>query len=156
MKTLPAKKLLLAIIALLTTALGWAQQGVLVGDTVINSGAPTTNYGSSMALTIGGTDSTLLIFDPIGVLPAGTTAAQVLKARLIVFPHTVTTAGQIGAYQVTSMWQEPTVTYATRPSMSSTPTGTATITAVNNYLEIDLTSLVKNWVSSRIPILVLH
>src|SRR5271154_2877159 len=105
-----------AAVMLLTSAFVSAQQTVLTADTQINSAAPTTNYGSSPTLQVGGGYSTLLQFDVAHLLPSGTTAAQLLDARLVIFPDKITTGGTIGVYQVTSAWDEGSVTYASKPA----------------------------------------
>ena len=74
--------------------MGWAQQAMLTGDSQINSAATTTTYGAGTTLNINPANSALLQFDLTDMLPSGTTAAQVLKARLIVFPDTITTGGR--------------------------------------------------------------
>src|SRR5271163_3049336 len=124
MKRLDLLSAMLAAGAFLAPAMGWAQQAMLTGDTQINSAATTTKYGASTTLNISPTNSTLLQFDLTDMLPTGTTAAQVLRARLIVFPDTITTAGTVALYQVTSAWTEGSVTYATKPSIAGTAVGT--------------------------------
>src|SRR5271165_559373 len=117
MKRLDFLRTTIAAAAILAPAMGWAQQAMLTGDTQINSSAPATAYGASTTLNISPTSSALLQFDIAHMLPSGTTAAQVLNARLIVFPDAVTTGGTINLYQVTSAWSEGTVTYATKPTI---------------------------------------
>ena len=134
--------------ALFAPAAGFAQQAVLTGDTTVSSGAPSVNYGSSAALSIGQGYSTLLRFDLAGVLPAGTTAAQVLKAKLIVFPHTVVSGGSIGVYSVTAGWSEGTVNYATRPAAASKPAATNAVASANQWVEFDVTALAQGWLAS--------
>ncbi len=118
---------LLAVGAFLAPAMGWAQQAMLTGDSQINSSATTTKYGTSTTLNISPTHSALLQFDIADMLPSGTTAAQVLRAQLIVFPDTITTGGKVNLYQVTSAWSESSVTYATKPTVASTVVATASI-----------------------------
>ena len=132
---------------MLSAPLAKGQIAVLTGDTFVNSAATTTNYGSSATLTINSTTSTLLSFDISNALPSGTTAAQVVNARLIVFPDKVTTGGAVNLYQVTQSWSEGSVTYATKPTTSSIVAGTETV-GVNKYLVFPVTSLVQGWVTS--------
>src|SRR5271170_6524001 len=98
MKRLNFLKSLIAAGAILAPAMGWAQQPVLVGDSQINSAATTTKYGASTTLNISPDNSALLQFDLTDMLPSGTKAAQVLRARLIVFPDAVNTGGTINLY----------------------------------------------------------
>jgi hypothetical protein len=125
----------------------YAQQTVLTDDAQINSAATTTNYGASTTLQIGGTYSTLLKFDIANLLPPGTTASQVLIARLVIFPDKITTGGTYSLYPITSSWSEGSVTYATKPSISSTAAVTTSAT-LNTYKELLITSLVQGWVTT--------
>jgi hypothetical protein len=124
-----------------------AQQTVITDDAQINSAATTTNYGASTTLQIGGTYSTLLKFDIANLLPPGTTASQVLVARLVIFPDKITTGGTYSLYQVTSNWSEGSVTYATKPSTSSTAAVTTSAT-LNSYKELLITGIVQGWVTT--------
>ena len=139
---------MLAAGAFLAPAMGWAQQAMLTGDSQINSSATTTKYGASTTLNISPTNSALLQFDLTDMLPSGTTAAQVLRARLIVFPDTITTGGTVNLYQVTSAWSEGTVTYATKPTIASTAAATLSIGANNAFHDFGVTTLVQNWITT--------
>ncbi len=147
MKRFDVLSALLAAGAFLAPAMGWAQQAMLTGDSQINSSATTTTYGSSTTLTISPTHSALLQFDIADMLPSGTTAAQVLRAQLIVFPDTITTGGTVNLYQVTSAWSESSVTYATKPTIASTVVANASIGG-NNFHFFVVTPLVQNWITT--------
>ena len=121
---------------------------MLTGDSQINSAATTTKYGGSTTLNISSTTSALLQFDLTDLLPSGTTAAQVLKARLIVFPDTITTGGTVSLYQVTSAWSENTVTYATKPTIASSAATSVGIGANDAFHELGITALVQSWITS--------
>jgi hypothetical protein len=147
MKRLDLLSAMLAAGAFLAPAMGWAQQAMLTGDSQINSAATTTTYGASTTLNISPTESALLQFDLTDMLPSGTTAAQVLRARLIVFPDTITTGGTVNLYQVTSGWSEGTVTYATKPTVAGTVAATASIGA-NNFHYFSVTPMVQSWITT--------
>ncbi len=147
MKRLDLLSAVLAAGALLAPAMGWAQQAMLTGDSQINSSATTTTYGASTTLNISPTNSALLQFDLTDMLPSGTTAAQVLRARLIVFPDTFSTGGTVNLYQVTSAWSEGTVTYATKPTVAGTVAATASIGG-NNFHYFSVTPLVQSWITT--------
>jgi hypothetical protein len=134
--------------SLLFTTLAYSQQPLLTADAEINSSATTTNYGSSTTLTISSTKTALLQFNVADMLPSGTTASQVLKARFIFFPSTIATGGTVNLYEVTSKWSESTVTYATKPSISSTVDCSSSVNSVNNFHELDITNLLKGWVTT--------
>lgn len=148
MKTFARCRAALAAIIVLSCSVLYAQNTVLVGDTQINSGATTTNYAKSTTLQIGGGYSTLLMFDIGSLLPTGTTASQVEHANLIIFPNTVTTAGTITVDRVTSSWSESGVTYATKPTTTTTGAATASISAADRYVQISLTGIFKSWVGN--------
>ncbi len=147
MKRLDLLSAVLAAGAFLAPAIAWAQQAMLTGDTQINSAATTTKYGASTTLNISPTNSALLQFDIADMLPSGTTAAQVLKARLIVFPDTITTGGTVNLYQVTSAWSESSVTYATKPTVASTVVANASIGGTNFHY-FSVTTLVQSWITT--------
>ncbi len=148
MKAFQRLKLAMASLAILPAAIAFGQQAVLVGDTQIDSAAGTTNYGQSTTLNVNSSTQTLLQFDIASVLPNGTTAAQVLRARLVVFPNTLTTSGTTNVYQVTSSWKEGSVTYATRPSLASAAATSTGTSAAHNYIDFDVTKVVQSWITT--------
>src|ERR1700737_78598 len=70
----------------------WAVQATLMSDAHVNSALPAVNSGAISNLYVGAGYTSLLQFD-LGVLPAGTTAAQVSKAVLRVYCNRVDPAG---------------------------------------------------------------
>jgi hypothetical protein len=126
----------------------WAQIGVLTDDTYINSAATTTNYGTGTAINVSAAQPGLFAFDIASVLPTGVTAAQVSRARLIVFTNRVTTRGTVNLYQVTSGWKEGTVTYATHPSKQASPLSSMTVITPNIFLEFVVTGAVQSWITN--------
>ena len=141
-------KAALGITVMLSATFAHGQQPLLLGDTQINSAATTTNYGSSPTLTVNSTNSVLLQFNLPDLLPNGTTADEVLKARLIVFTDSATAGGAVNLFQVTSAWSEGSVTYATKPSVSITSVGSQTIGAVHTFREFTVTSLIQTWITT--------
>src|SRR5271167_4100051 len=82
------------------------------------------------------------------MLPSGTTAAQVLRARLIVFPDAITTGGTVNLYQVTSAWGEGTVTYATKPTIAGTAAASLSVGVNNAFHDFGITALVQSWITT--------
>ncbi len=148
MKRLDLLSAMLAAGAMLAPAMGWAQQPVLVGDSQISSAAATTKYGANATMNISPGNSVLMQFNLADMLPAGTTAAQVLKARLIVFTDGVTTGGTVNLYQVTSTWSEGTVTYATKPTIAGAAAASISIGANTTFHDFNATTLVQNWITT--------
>ncbi len=141
-------KAALGIAVMLSAAFAYGQQPVLTGDTQINSAATSTNYGTSTTLTISPTSSGLMQFYITDLLPSGTTAEQVLKARLIVFPDALVTAGTVNLYEVTSTWSESSVTYATKPTIAGTAAASTHFGGKNSFHEFDVTTLVQSWITT--------
>jgi hypothetical protein len=141
-------KATVGVMAILSAAFAYGQQPLLTADTQINSAAPATKYGTSTTLNISPANSALMEFNLSDMLPSGTTAAQVLKARLIVFPDAITTGGTVNLYEVTSTWSEGTVTYETRPSVSGTAAASLSIGVANTFHDFNVTTLVQNWITT--------
>jgi hypothetical protein len=140
-------KAALAALTLLFPVIGSAQQLPVIADTELSSLSPTKNFGTSPTLSVDSAHSVLLTFDLANLLPAGVTASQINRARLILFPDTVTTAGSFKIVDVSGSWSEGTVTYSTRPALSSGST-TASVTTAFTYVEVPLLSLVQTWITN--------
>jgi hypothetical protein len=134
-------------LAMATTS-AWAQVAVLTDDTYLNSAAVSTNYGAGTAINVSAAQPGLFAFDIASVLPTGVTAAQVSRARLIVFTNRVTTRGTVNLYQVTSGWKEGTVTYATHPSKQASAMSSLTVTTPNIFVEFVVTGAVQSWITN--------
>ncbi len=142
-------KLVFALVAVFAAILPVrAQQVLLNADAQLNSASPTTNYGAAMSLAVNSTNSVVLRYDLTDILPTGVTSSQVVKARLIIFPDSVTTKGPFNVYALTSAFAEGTVTYATRPTVSTTVAGSATISGAYDPIQIQLTSTVQGWITN--------
>jgi Collagen triple helix repeat (20 copies) len=124
----------------------WAAQATLVADAHVNSALPAMNSGAISNLYVGAGYTSLLQFD-LGVLPAGTTAAQVSKAVLRVYCNRVDTAGLVSVQPVQGAWGEYSVTYATLPTLSAA-TQVVSVTQAGAYLIVDVTALVQGWVTA--------
>ncbi len=77
----------------------WAVQATLVGDAHVSSAQPTVNAGGLSNLNVGNGYLSLVQFD-LGVLPAGTTAAQITRATLRVFCNRADTPGAVTVQSV--------------------------------------------------------
>jgi hypothetical protein len=130
------------------TGLAQAQQAMLTGDAQINSGATGTKYGSNPTITINSSNTALLQFKVADLLPSGINASQVLKARLILFTNSLPSYGTFNIYQINGTWTESSVTYASKPSISSTVSSSASVGSTNQYHAWDVTAIVKDWVSN--------
>ena len=135
------------VAALLSMAApGYAVQATLVADAHVSSALPAVNSGGISNLNVGAGYTSLVQFD-LGVLPGGTTAAQVSKAVLTVFCNRVNTGGAVSVQTVNGAWGEYSVTYATLPALG-TAVQTATVGQAGAYVAFDVTAQVQGWVSA--------
>nr|WP_316639890.1 DNRLRE domain-containing protein [uncultured Roseateles sp.] len=126
----------------------WALDAPLAADAHVSSLVATSNFGSLPNLNVGGGAAALLRFD-LSTLPPATTAAKLVKANLILYVNRVGAAGAIEVQTVNGGWSEATVTAATMPPTSGAGSGvTAPIAAANQFVSVDLTALVKDWISN--------
>ena len=140
--------LLLFALASLTSVMAQAPPS---GDTFVNSSSPAYNFGFLNSLAVTPENTSYVQFNLSGV-PAG---ASVSKATLRLYVDLVTSKGSFDVYQVTTKWDENKVTYNTRPTRLDSPatSGPTSITAANcnQFLLIDITTLVQGWVKGTIP-----
>ena len=124
----------------------FAAQATLVADAHVNQALPAVNSGAISNLYVGAGYTALLQFD-LGVLPAGTTAAQVSKAVLRVYCNRVDTAGLVSVQPVNAAWGEYSVTYSTLPGLGGAVQAFP-VTQAGAYLTVDVTAMVQGWVTS--------
>lgn len=149
-KTLRSLPLLLSAAA---CALGmhaaFALEAPLAADATVSTAGPANNFGAWRTLAVGGSALSLLRFDLASVLPTGTSADQVKKATLLVATGPVSTAGQFEVQAVYGPWDEATVTANTMPALGGYGSGTmARVATTGEFVPVDVTALVKSWVSN--------
>ena len=137
---------LCALILCLVALPALAVQATLVADVHVSTAQPDVNSGTLTNLNVGGSYTALLQFD-LGVLPAGTTAAQITRATLRLYCNRADTPGTLSVAQATSAWGEYSVTYNTLPAISSA-IGSAQVSAPGEFVTLDVTSAVQSWVTS--------
>ncbi len=134
----------------LTTTFVIAQSAPPVGDTYSSSGSPRTNYGTQPTLIVREGFNTYLQFN-LAALPAG---ASVSKATLRLFVDSVPANGSFDVYPVESSWSESTLDYNNQPSLGASATGghpiALTSSNVNDFVLIDVTTLVQEWVNQSV------
>jgi hypothetical protein len=123
-----------------------ATEAAVAGDTYVNSAHPSTNYGALSNLYVNSNGTTLIQFD-LSSLPAGTTASQIGKATLKLYVNRVNAFGLISVQPVTSTWNEATATYNSIPTLGSA-VASFTPTVAQQFIVIDVTSLVQGWVTT--------
>ena len=135
---------------------GWpghvvAQEAILTGDATV---APAKPAGSSRMPA-----STLRVVGPLRVhseqraylkfdfspLPTGVTGTNIVKATLVLYVNTLRHAGSFDVVAVNGVWDENTVTSATVPAPIEVEATNVAI-AVGDFVTVDLTGLVRDWV----------
>ena len=136
----------MAVMALLLPARLWAVQATLLADTHVSAAQPAVNSGGLSNVNVGGGYTGLMQFN-LGVLPAGTTGAQVARATLRIYCNRADTPGTVSLLPVYGSWTELGVTYATLPVLG-TAAGTAEVSAANGFITFDVTAMVQGWVNA--------
>ncbi|HZQ19143.1 MAG TPA: DNRLRE domain-containing protein [Terriglobales bacterium] len=143
-------------------AAGFLMLGVLVPtlcaqappsqDTFVSSFTPRVNYGSGITLVVAPGTNSYIQFNLSGV-PAG---ATVNKATLRLFVDGVLQGGKFDVYQINNSWSENSLTFnSPAPPLGDSASGnhpfSITSASTNQFLLIDITSLVQKWLSGAMP-----
>lgn len=143
------KALTFAMLAVLA-APAMAVEAPLAADTYVTSAAPANNYGSVATINVAPGNTGLLQFD-LSTLPPGTTAANLVKASLVLYVNRVGTPGKMEVQAVYAGWNEGSVTAGSAPLTAGA--GSGTVVAVSNagqYVTVDVTTQVKAWLNGSI------
>jgi hypothetical protein len=120
----------------------------LAADTHVNTTLPANNFGSLPQLNIGGGATALLRFD-LSTLPAGTTAAKLVKASLKLYVNRIGAAGAIEVLGLNGAWDEATVTASSPPPTAGAGSGVSLpVSRAGQFVSVDLTPLVRQWITS--------
>ena len=119
----------------------------LAADTHVSTVTPVANYGSLPTINVGAGSAGLLRFD-LSTLPAAVTAAKVVKASLVLYVNRIGAAGGIDVTPAFSLWGEGTVTGATAPVLGAPIASGIPVSVANQFVNVDVTALVKQWVTS--------
>jgi hypothetical protein len=106
-------------------------------DAHVQEVQPSTNFGGAVALEVDGSpqSETHLRFRLSGL------SGQVVSAKLRLFSTNPTSQGP-ALYATTGGWDERAVTWATRPARQGSAVATLGAVALNEWVELDVTSLV--------------
>lgn len=121
-------------------------QATLVADAHVNAALPTMNSGSISNVEVGGGYTGLWEFN-LGLLPTGTTASQVARAVLILYPNRVDASGSLLLSSLDSAWTETAVTATTMPAAISSGLA-VNVEEAGSFVVVDVTDLVKGWIAS--------
>jgi len=140
----------LGVFLFMAPAEAWAAVANAAADTYISATSPAGNFGSVTLINIGGGNTGLIQFD-LSSLPPGLTAANISKATMTFYVNTAAVAGAVDISQVTSAWTESGVNNGNRPTYLS-PFASGVPTAVSRqYVTVDVTQLVTDWVTGFAP-----
>ncbi len=114
-----------------------------VGDAYVNTGLPAANFGNAAKLGVGGGNTTYLQFD-LSSVPAGT---NVTSVSLILYVNAIQTGGSVQVAEVSGTWTEAAITAGNAPAAGSI-VGTVFLPAGPNFVAVDVTSSVVNWLAS--------
>jgi hypothetical protein len=129
-----------------TTLPALAVDATLVADAHVNSALPSVNSGAISNLNVGAGYTSLVQFD-LGVLPAGTTSAQISRAVLRLYCNRVDAAGQVSVQPVDAAWGEYSMTYATLPPLGSAVQAIS-VSQAGSYVTVDVTAQVQGWIAA--------
>jgi hypothetical protein len=121
-----------------------AVEAPITADTYVSAAVPGNNFGAINTLNVGGGSSTFLSFD-LSTLPAGATGAKVAKASMLLWVNKIGAPGTLDVLPVTAAWNEASLTYNTSPGTGAA-VASAPLTAAGQYIVVDVTALVRNWV----------
>jgi hypothetical protein len=139
-------KWIVMALATMAVSAAYATEAVVSNDTYVSSSYPQTNFGYQSNLHVSSTSTALIVFD-LSSVPSGTTASQVSKATLWLYVNRIDNSGAISLKPVTGTWSELAVTYSTIPSLGSA-TATFIPTVAQQFVAVDVTSLVQSWVTT--------
>jgi Collagen triple helix repeat (20 copies) len=120
-------------------------------DTYSNGNSKTQKNGSSIFLVVQHGFDSYIKFN-LASLPAN---PNIAKATLRVYVDAVVVGGSFDVYQLNSSWNENTLTYNNAPALGTSATGAhpvaITASSMNQFVLIDITSLVQGWANGTVP-----
>jgi MYXO-CTERM domain-containing protein len=136
-----------ALLAALAAGPALALDAPLAADTHISTALPANNFGAVPTVNVGGGATGLLRFD-LGTLPAGTTAAKMVKATLVLYVNRVGAPGAVDLHPVNGNWTEAGVTAANPPPSGGNSLLGLPLPAAGNFMPVDVTAQVKHWITN--------
>lgn len=125
-------------------------------DTRISQLNPTTNYGTGTTFAIGyrpangDVNRTLIKFDISSIGNDANIASAVLSIYAISTDESASATMTYNVHEVTQSWVETSVTWNTQPTFSAEVSGSTSVTSnTTGFKSIDITGLVKDWISGK-------
>ena len=142
----------LATALLLSPSFSYAIQALLTDDAHTSANNPRARLGKAATLVVSGAATSFIKVD-LSTLPAGTVGSHIAKASIILFVTGVRAEGAFNVVPVTSAWDEVTLTGSATPTLGAIEVPLVPITAadVDNFIAIDLTELVQDWLDGVLP-----
>jgi hypothetical protein len=148
--------LTVVFIAALLSIHGHAQSAPPSANAYTQQMNPTTVYGAGasidfLALQAGNNTGAVYIQFSLAGIPAN---ASVQKATLQLYVNQVLGPGSFDVYQLNSEWNQSTLTFSNAPILGASATGNQPVAipaSAYQFVLIDVTPLVQDWVSGAIP-----
>jgi hypothetical protein len=144
---------LVAVVAFFYPSNALAIQATLLDDAYTSSSKTTSKFGSVATIIVSPTTTGFVQFD-LSTLPAGTDPADIRKATLTLYvtAASVKVAGSVSVKVVSGSWDELNITHVTKPPLGATiATVPVAVTDASQFISIDITNLVKDWVGGVTP-----
>ena len=151
-KTHAPLRIVLTMLALALPSAAILAQSPPSADTFSFLSTPNKNYGNWPVLVVQQGATSYLQFD-LSAFPAGVT---VNKATLRLYVDSVDDkGGAFDVYQLNTSWNEKSLTSITAPALGPSATGGQPITvsqaSANQFVLVDITTLVQEWLSGAAP-----
>ena len=121
------------------------------GDTFVLNTTPRTNYGGYPLLLVQQGGNSYIQFN-LSSIPANSTIG---KATLRLYVDAVARPGNFDVFEINSAWAENTLIYNNAPPLGSSATGghstSITSSSLNQFVLIDITPLVQQWIDGTTP-----
>lgn len=125
-----------------------AQSVPLTQDSYVVPGT-SANYGVQQNLSVSGSSAyQSLVQFSLSTLPAGTTAASISKATLVLFARTITAAGTVNISTANGSWTEAGVTGINAPTAGTAVASGVTVSTIGQFVYVDATAAVKSWITT--------
>src|SRR5262245_27612479 len=135
------------LIVLTALATGTFAQTALQSDAHTSFSSANGNFGSATALTVSPNNTAYVRFEITRTLRPGIKGDDVGRATVQFFVSKVANAGKLDLFPVLGDWDEKTISANNAPPLGPLAVTTQQITkdAQGNYVVIDITDLVKQW-----------
>jgi hypothetical protein len=125
----------------------FAADGIVTADTSVRSTQPLQNFGTMPQLIVNPSYRSYVQFDLTSIVPAGATAQAVSSATLFLYVNAMGAPGTITLTPVCGAWSENTITFANAPPDCTSGSTSFAVSAADQVIAVDVTSIVQNWIS---------